>query len=598
MSVDSPVVRRGLHSTLESNGVEREEANRSPPLPHGFFGRDTPMSIQMTRCSAAAALFVTAGLALTAWAQPTAPRSADGREPIRSESAKGSHIFLDAASLEGDDVANANGEVVASIDDFIVDRGSGRIEYAILNSGSVLGLGGKDIAVPYAALRYDPAKERYTINLTKEQIERAASFSPEDWSNLEHTTWTEDLENWWDETFADEDNDDDWNDPYTDSFASAKAANQSPTTIEGEITRVVREHKGNREHACVDVKDSDGNVKHVVLGPSWYVMGGAAAPMRGDTIKVEAVPSAADGKESYIALQATIEGERIDLRDKDGMARWDAPTKHGKDGMQKDEMDRRDASKSKESEARYTNRRWGTGQLILMSKLEDAPASASDKSGGEIQQVIIEERSGQIAFIGFDPNENVLGIADEIILVPWTLVSVGANHEARIDGSRDMLVASEEVPDDLDTLSEQNRLSAIYTAYGIDAPEFRSRSGEREMTASQWKSDGAFMKAFREGQERTIRGRIVEVRDESLIQGEPDAIVVVVDTETGEQRVVIGPSWYVSRQKFDFKPGDTINVTGNTGTFNGVEHIGARSVKSGDRTIVLWSDDDGVWNDD
>ncbi len=577
---------------------EREEATRSPPLPHGFFGRDTPMSIQMTRRSAAAALFVTAGLALSAWAQPTSPRSADGREPIRGDNAKRSHIFLDAASLDGEDVANANGEVVATIDDFIVDRGSGRIEYAVLNSGSVLGLGGKDIAVPYAALRYDAANERYTIDLTKEQIDRAASFSPEDWSNLEHTTWTEDLENWWDETFADSDGEDDWRDPYADTLAESRAANRNPTTIDGTITRVVREHAGAREHACVEVKDADGSIKHIILGPSWYVMGGEAAPMRGDTIKAKAVPYSADGRDSYVALQATIQGERIDLRDEDGIARWDAPTKHTKDGMHKDDMDRRDAIQDKESDARYSNRRWGSGQLMLMSKLEDAPASASDKSGGEIQQVIIEGRSGRIAFIGFDPNENVLGIADEIILVPWTLVSLGANHEARIDGSRDMLVASEEVPDDLDTLTDQNRLSAIYSAYGIEAPEFRSRSGEREMTASHWKSDGAFMKAFREGEERTVRGRIVEVRDESLIDGEPDAIVVVVDTETGEQRVVIGPSWYVSRQKFEFKPGDTINVTGNTGTFNGVEHIGARSVKSGDRTIVLWSDDDGVWNDD
>ena len=42
------------------------------------------------------------------------------------------------------------------------------------------------------------------------------------------------------------------------------------------------------------------------------------------------------------------------------------------------------------------------------------------------------------------------------------------------------------------------------------------------------------MKSFRDGEERTVRGRIVEVRDESLIDGEPDAIVLVVDTETGE----------------------------------------------------------------
>lgn len=554
------------------------------------------MNTKLIKRSAVGALILAAGLATPAWGQAEQPTT------IRAE-ARSTPVFLDVDALRGEDVANPNGDVVATIDDFIVDRGSGRIQYAILNSGSVLGLGGKDIAVPYAALRYDGVKERYMINLTEEQIERAASFSPEDWSNLEHTTWTEDLENWWDETFADEDGDDVWGDPYEETLTSARAANQDPTTIDGTITRVVREHNGAGEHACVEVKDEDGSIKHVILGPSWYVMGREGAPMRGDSIEAEAVPyTSKDGRSSYVALEATIEGERLELRDKEGAARWHAPTEPA------DEMARRDADRDhdkdhdkehdKESRAAYQNGRWGAGQLMLMSKLEDAEASAADESGGEIQQVILEERSGQIAFIGFDPNENVLGIADDIILVPWSLVSVDASHEARIDANKDMLVASTEVPDDLDTLSDSNRLAGIYSAYGIEAPEFRARSGERDISSSQWKSNGEFMKAFRNGEERTVRGRIVEVRDESLLSGEPDAIVVVVDTETGQQRVVVGPSWYITRQKFDFKPGDSINVTGTTGTFNGVEHIGAHTVTSGDRTIVLWSDNNPVWNDD
>lgn len=551
------------------------------------------MNTKLIRRSAVAALFLTAGLATSAWGQAEQPSA------LRADAARMAPVFLDAGELKGDDVANPNGDVVATIDDFIVDRGSGRIQYAVLNSGSVLGLGGKDIAVPYAALRYDSVKERFTINLTKEQIERAASFSPEDWSNLEHTTWTEDLESWWDETFVDADEDDVWSDPYADSLTAARSANQKSTTIDGTITRVVREHNGAGEHACVEVKDEDGSIKHVILGPSWYVMGREGAPMRGNSIKAEAVPyTSKDGRSSYVALEATIEGERLELRDKEGAARWHAPTEPAKETARRDGHRDHDQKHNKESSAAYQNRRWGAGQLMLMSKLEDASASASDKSGGEIQQVILEERSGQIAFIGFDPNENVLGIGDDIILVPWSLVSVNASHEARIDASKDMLIASEEVPDDLTTLSDSNRLGAIYAAYGIDSPEFRTRSGERNISSSQWKSNGQFMKAFRDGEERTVRGRIVEVRDESLLSGEPDAIVVVVDTETGQQRVVVGPSWYITRQKFDFKPGDTIHVTGNTGTFNGVEHIGAHTVTSGDRTIVLWSDNNPVWNDD
>ncbi len=541
-----------------------------------------------------AALFLTAGLACSAWGQNAQPAASTPRQTAPSMSVDAAPHFVDCHKLSGQDVANPNGEVVATIDDLIVDRGSGRVAYAILNSGSVLGLGGKDIAVPYDALTYDRAKGRYNISLTSEQIERAASFSPEEWSDLEHTTWTEDLESWWDETFPDSDERAE-HDPYSDAFVRAKSSKATPTTINGEITRVDRRHKAGTEYACVEVRDADGSTRHLVLGPSWYVMGGAGAPMRGDSIKAEAIPyDTDDGKPSYVALQASIHGERVEFRDKNGDARWRVPTEPT------DRTARGDKQRDSESHAAYEGRRWGTGQLMMLSDLVDAPASARDDSGGEVQQVILEERSGQIAFIGFDPNENVLGLADEIILVPWTLVSVDANHEARIDSDKDMLIASQEVPDDLNTLSSQDRLARIYGAFGIDPPTFNDRrhSMDSGMPSSRWSSDGELMRVFRNGTETTIGGRIVEVRHETLFAGEPDAIVVVVDTGDGERRVVVGPSWYMTRQRLEFKTGDSISVVGTKATVNGTELIGARTVTSGDRTVVLWSDDNAVWNDD
>ena len=570
------------------------------------------MNSQITRRSSSTALFLSAGLAFSAWGQASQPDTSKPQyskphtnqpatspadRPVRAQNRvdwdNAPPLFLKADDAIGEDVADHDGEVIASVKDFIVDRGSGRIEYAVLSTGSVMGLGGKDIALPFAALRYDTVKDRFIVSMTAEQFERVASFSPKDWSSLEHTTWTEDLENWWDETFDDDGTDEDvaWRDPYTDAIRTADVAKTSPTTIEGTVIGVERKHVSSGEHACVEVKDSSGNIRHVVLGPSWYVMGNKAAPMRGDTIKAEAIRYTGDGDEdTYVALQATIEGERIELRDKDGTARWYAPS------HDESRTTRRDQTGDKNRDTSMA-RRWGTSQLMYLSKLDDAPAHASDESGGEIQDIVLEQHSGQIAFIGFDPNENVLGIADEIVVVPWQLVSVGSDHEARIDGTKDMLVASEEMPDDLETLREYNAVAAIYGAYGIDVPEFRPRERGRDLSASQWNADGELAKAFNAGKDCTVQGRIIEVRDETLISGEPDAIVVVVDTDSGQRRVVLGPSWYVTRQNFECKPGDTIHVTGKTATLNGVEHVGARSIKSGDRTIVLWTGSSAAWED-
>lgn len=578
-------------------GVERGEATRHHD-PYGFIEGTHTMNTRTQLRVTGAALIMIAGMACSAWAQTGTPTTSRAQPATVHSAVDALPHFVDCHALSGEDVANPNGDVVATVDDLIVDRGSGRVAYAVLKSGDVLGLGGKRIAVPYDSLTYDRLQDRFNIRMTSEQIERAAEFSPEEWSNLEHTSWTEDLEAWWDETFPDTDNwddDDDWDwrDPYAGTFDGKDKANRKPTTIEGEITGVDRDRKLGREYACVTVRDSEGRSRRVVLGPSWYVMGGPAAPMRGDTIKAKAFACTADeDPETYVAVNATIRDKPIELRDDWGVGRWDAPVKtaSGEGRVPKD----------KSEGERVATRRWGSGQLMLMSDLVDAPASANDKSGGEIQQVILEERSGQIAFIGFDPNENVLGIADEIVLVPWTLVSVDSEHEARIDANQEMLVASQEVPDDLDTLSSQERLGRIYEAYGIEPETFgeRRESMRGEMPSSRWSADGELMRAFRDGEEESVDGRIVEVRHETLFAGEPDAIIVVVDTGVDERHVVVGPSWYMTRQRVEFKSGDPISVVGTRGVVDGRELIGAKSVKRGDRTIVLWTKDKAVWNED
>lgn len=596
MSLDSLHGQRVLTWGRQGMGVERGEATRHDN-PYGFIEGTHTMNTRTQLRVTGAALIMVAGMACSAWAQNAAP-SKDRAQPGKLHSAVDSlPHFVDCDKLSGEDVANPNGEVVATIEDLIVDRGSGRVAYAVLKSGDVLGLGGKRIAVPYDSLTYDRLQDRFNIRMTSEQIERAASFSPEEWSNLEHTSWTEDLEAWWDETFPDTDDwvDDDWDrrDPYASAFGGKDPASLKQTTIEGEITRVDRERRYGSEYASVIVRDSEGLSRRVVLGPSWYVMGGPAAPMRGDTIKARALECTTDDRPtSYVALNATIRGKRIELRDDWGVGRWDVPVESA--------TGEKRSPKDKGGSEQYATRRWGSGQLMLMSDLVDAPASANDKSGGEIQQVILEERSGQIAFIGFDPNENVLGIADEIVLVPWTLVSVDSEHEARIDANQGMLVDSQEVPDDLGALSSQERLGRIYEAFGIEPETFgeRRESMRGEMPSSRWSADGELMRAFRDGKEESVNGRIVEVRHETLFAGEPDAIVVVVDTDEGERHVVVGPSWYMTRQRVEFKSGDSISVVGTRGVVDGRELIGARSVKRGDRTIVLWTNDNAVWNED
>lgn len=514
--------------------------------------------------------------------------------------------FCKLGTINGANIANPSGDVVGEISDLIISRGSGRVEYAIISSGEILGLGGKTIALPYNALRWDATNERFMSDLTEAQIEQAASFSPEDWSNLEHTTWTEGLEDWWDDTFSDgvdgddldDDMDDADDDDYDDAYdaaveAAAAEAGWSPTVIDGTVVRVLRDDNDDDQVILVEVRRNDaagaGATERVVLGPSWYVMGRPAVPMRGDPIQIKAVPYQGENQTRWIAVSGTIDGEEVTFRDAEGLAEW------------RDGDDRRSSGET----VTASNR---AGRLMFASKLVGAEARASDEDGGEVQNVIVERMSGHIAFIGFDPNENVLGLADEIILVPWDLVSVNAEHKVRIDATRDMLLASEPIPDDLGVLTTAPMPGAIYNAYGVEQPVYRPRWNVQRTTGAAptnaapttragdpWASEGAITRAFRSGPEASVTGRIVQVTKVALVPGAGEATILHLETTEGAKQVVVGPSAHIDGLGVTFRPEQSVTVRGTNASINNKPYMGARTIIVDGRTIELWNQDRTAW---
>jgi hypothetical protein len=121
-----------------------------------------------------------------------------------------------------------------------------------------------------------------------------------------------------------------------------------------------------------------------------------------------------------------------------------------------------------------------SGRYFLLSDLDDASAEARRASSGEIESVIIEVGSGKIAFLEFDPNDNFLGIGDEDILVPWSVVSFGQNRIVNIDSDAETIGRTAELPDDMDELRTTQSLAPLYQIYGSQMPDFRPASDRRQ----------------------------------------------------------------------------------------------------------------------
>ncbi|PKP98887.1 MAG: photosystem reaction center subunit H [Alphaproteobacteria bacterium HGW-Alphaproteobacteria-13] len=98
-----------------------------------------------------------------------------------------SHIATDETDrliasnkVEGTAVYNGDGDKLGSIYNFMVDKRSGRAEYAVLQFGGFLGLGSDYYPLPWDVLTYDTDQGGYVVNLDKQLLEEAPRFAAND----------------------------------------------------------------------------------------------------------------------------------------------------------------------------------------------------------------------------------------------------------------------------------------------------------------------------------------------------------------------------------------------------------------------------------
>ena len=88
--------------------------------------------------------------------------------------------------VEGTPVFGMNRERIGSIENFMVDKLSGHVAYAVLSFGGFLGLGSDHYPLPWSTLKYDEGLGGYVVNVSREQLDRAPKYANDeswDWAN-------------------------------------------------------------------------------------------------------------------------------------------------------------------------------------------------------------------------------------------------------------------------------------------------------------------------------------------------------------------------------------------------------------------------------
>ena len=99
------------------------------------------------------------------------------------------HPVLSASTIAGDKVQNQDGETLGTIKELMIDTGTGRIAYAVLDFGGFLGIGNKFFAVPWPALTVCSEKKCLVMEADKELLKTAEGFDQGDWPDFADQRW-------------------------------------------------------------------------------------------------------------------------------------------------------------------------------------------------------------------------------------------------------------------------------------------------------------------------------------------------------------------------------------------------------------------------
>ena len=92
--------------------------------------------------------------------------------------------FLSTSTLSGDAIKNPQGESLGDLKDVMIDTASGKVAYAVLSFGGILGMGDKLFAVPWEALAVDGENKCLILNVGKERLKDAPGFDKDHWPNF------------------------------------------------------------------------------------------------------------------------------------------------------------------------------------------------------------------------------------------------------------------------------------------------------------------------------------------------------------------------------------------------------------------------------
>jgi len=247
----------------------------------------------------------------------------------------------------GSQVINMKGETLGKIENLVVDIDTGRIVYAVLESGGFLGMGEKLFPVPWVSLAALPSEGIFFLNQSKEQMQKAPAFDKKHLPGMGDMRWGANVFKYYGAPagYAEGEPlgyDYGYYDYYGSNYPISPGSGINPAsrtedpykkifdsktikTISGHVIKIDQVPEFGfglqmRLTVLIDKKE----ILLVYLGPAFYLVGNWQAKhfKLGDQVTVSGSQVTVSGEPLMIAMTLKQGNEVLRLRDKDGIPAW------------------------------------------------------------------------------------------------------------------------------------------------------------------------------------------------------------------------------------------------------------------------------------
>ena len=284
----------------------------------------------------------------------TQEKKGPGVGDIASKTTEGQRInaFM-VNKIIGSKVINLKGETLGKIDNLVIDIDTGRIVYAVLESGGILGIGDKLLPVPWKSFAALPSEGLFFLDQSKAQMNKAPAFDKSKLPDMADMNWGEGIFKHYGVPGYEQQGltgygygyygyggygyggyNSDYGgyyamhpgpgrkdqDPYKNIFDS-----KTIKTISGQVIKVDQIYQpGVSLEMRLTVFVDNKNVMPVYLGPAFYIVGFERGKefKIGDKVTVTGSQVTVRGELFMLATTVKRGNDALRLRDKDGTPQW------------------------------------------------------------------------------------------------------------------------------------------------------------------------------------------------------------------------------------------------------------------------------------